>query len=121
MPPHQRLRNRRKTYAAGVSAAVAQVTGNGNKMVQTALDLLEHEDWKARAWASDFLMDRMAGKAPAIIESDVIHALADGREPGELTDDELAAELALLSAPSPLLEEGDEDAELVDDEEPADG
>lgn len=75
-------------------------------MIETAIEIMRDrtEDGVVRMKAVEYLSERLAGKAPLVIEAEMTATMIGGRDPEELSDAQIARVLALI------------DAELGDDE-----
>ena len=93
-----------------MATAIGDLTGNGREMIETAIEIMRDrmEEGAVRMKAIEFLSERMAGKAPLVIEAEMTATMIGGRAPNELSDDQLQRILAAI------------DRELgPDDDEPA--
>lgn len=102
----------RKNYAAQMAQAIAELTDSGLEMIETAMAIMRDplEEGKTRLAASQFLSERMAGRAAQTIEMDVTTTVLQGRDPELLTDAQLKQLETTLDA---ML--GDAEAEIVDE------
>lgn len=100
---------RRKNFAAGMATAIGDLTGNGREMIETAIEIMRDrlEEGAVRMKAIEFLSERLAGKAPLVIEAELTATMIGGRAPDELSDEQLQRIIAVI------------DRELGPDDEPA--
>lgn len=100
---------RRKNFAAGMATAIGDLTGNGREMIETAIEIMRDrlEEGAVRMKAIEFLSERLAGKAPLVIEAELTATMIGGRAPDELSDEQLQRIIAVI------------DRELGPEDEPA--